>query len=455
VKARELVQIEKRLQLWLAHVFGGLGRRERIEALGNYLRGLLLEGERKSIEPMAQRLVNSSAETQAMRQRLQQAVTVAQWDERLVYERIAQQAEAHLPGIDAWVLDDTGFPKKGFKSVGVKRQYSGTMGRIDNCQVAASMHLASEQGGVCVGMRLYLAQDWAEDERRRDKTGVPEDVEFSEKWRLGLAMVDDAIAWGIEQRVVVADAAYGDCIEFREALDERDLGFIVGVTGTAVAWPPGVLPRPPPPRKKGSRQPTKWREPKKGKPLPLSTLAAALPASNWRKVTWKEGSKGPQSSRFAAIRIRTAAGHTNGKPPGDEQWLLCEWPRRQKQPSKLYLSNLPPRTSLKQLVYLAKLRWRIERDYQEMKGELGLDHFEGRGWKGFHHHAACVAAAHAFLALERARFSPEDSLDEEDQLERVPTHRAARAAALDWELPALLSADHRSGPARALANVIK
>src|SRR5579871_277102 len=445
--------MEKRLGLWLGTVFGGLGRRERVEALGNYLRGLLLEGERKTVDPIARRLVSDESEREAMRQRLQQALTVSQWDEKLVFERIALQAEAHLPGIDAWVLDDTGFPKKGFKSVGVKRQYSGTMGRIDNCQVAASLHLASEQGGVCIGMQLYLPIDWAEDDKRRDKTGIPAEVGFEEKWRIGVRMIDRALEWGLEKQVVVGDAAYGDCKEFRDALEDRGLHYIVGMTGTAVVWPPGVMPLPPPPKtKKKGHPPTRWRDPKKGAAVAMTDLAASLPASNWRKVTWRAGSRGPQSSRFAAIRVRTAHRHAMGDPPSDELWMLCEWPRRQKQPSKVYLSNLPAGTSLKRLVYFAKLRWRIERDYQEMKSELGLDHFEGRGWRGFHHHAACVAAAHAFLALERAHFPPEDS---EDQPQRLPTAHSARVAVGDWDLPALLPVRQRSGPAKTVADVIK
>lgn len=443
--------MERRLNEWLELVFGGLGRRERLEALGNYLRGLLLEGERKSIEPIAQRLVKSAGDAEAMRQRLQQAVTVAEWDERVVFGRLAQEAEQRLPGIDAWAIDDTGFPKKGFKSVGVQRQYSGTMGRIDNCQIATSLHLASEHGGVCVGSRLYLPRDWAEDEKRRKRAGIPADVEFNEKWRLALGLVDDLMSAGVTRRVVVADAGYGDCIDFRDGLVERGLQFLVGVTGTAVGWPPGVSPRPPPPKTKRGRPPTRWREPVKGKATALSEIAASLPTTAWRKVTWREGTRGPQSSRFAAVRIRTAHRHALGHAPSDELWLLCEWPRRQELPSKLYLSNLPLGTSLKKMVYLAKLRWRIERDYQEMKGEFGLDHFEGRRWAGFHHHVACVAAAHAFLALERARFPPQHSFEPE----RLPATPSAGTASRDWGLSAVLPRDLAPRRPNALADLIK
>lgn len=437
MKQRDLKRCESRLEEWMAEAFGGLGRRERREALGNYVLGLLLDGERKSIEPIAQRLVSDAAETQAMRQRMQQAVTVASWDSDVVFRRIAARAQRDIPELDAFVIDDTGFPKKGYKSVGVQRQYSGTMGRIDNCQVATSLHLASEHGGVCIGMRLYLPKEWASDPRRRAKAAIPDDVGFEEKWRIALRLLDAARSWDLEDRPVVADAGYGDCVEFREGLQKRGLHYVVGVTGTAVGWPPGVMPLPPPPRSRTSgRPPSRWLPPSNGEtPLPMSDIAAQLPAQSWKKVTWREGTRGPQSSRFAAIRIRTAHRHAQGAAPSDEMWLLCEWPRRQKQPSKLYLSNLPAKTSLKKLVYLAKLRWRIERDYQEMKSELGLDHFEGRGWRGFHHHIACVAAAHAFLAFERVRFPPQQRTP---QPPAVPAHAAARPPANARHVPALL-----------------
>ena len=241
MKQRDLKRCEVELEQWMSEVFEGLGRRERRDALGSYLLGLLLDGERKSIEPIAQRLVDDVGEIQAMRQRIQQAVTVAGWDEGVVFRRIAERAERDIPELDAFVIDDTGFPKKGYKSVGVQRQYSGTMGRIDNCQVATSLHLASEHGGVCVGMRLYLPKDWASDPKRRAKTGIPEEVGFEEKWRLALRLVDTARSWDLQDRPVVADSGYGDCVEFREGLEERGLHYVVGVTGTAVAWPPGVI----------------------------------------------------------------------------------------------------------------------------------------------------------------------------------------------------------------------
>lgn len=404
----ELRRVRKRLFEFLGFCFAGLGRLERREALSCYLQGLLLDGERKSMAPLAARLSPEAAEAEATRQRLQQAVNVAHWDDGVLYQRVAKRAETVLPGIDAYVIDDTGFPKKGKHSVGVQRQYSGTLGRVDNCQVATSLHLASEQGGVCIGARLFLPESWSEDAAKRKKTEIPDDVEHKPKWQIALDLLDRAQGWGLPPNAVLADAAYGDASEFRQGIRQRELDYVVGVTGTAVVWPPGQMPTPPSANKasRRGRPRTRWAD-GNAKVKTIGELAQSLPASAWRKVTWRTGSKGNQAGRFAAVRIRTAHRHRVGAPPGIEQWLLCEWPRGAKKPEKYYLSNLPEKTSRRRLVYLAKLRWRIERDYQEMKGELGLDHFEGRGWRGFHHHFACVAAAHAFLTMERVLFPPQ------------------------------------------------
>ncbi len=429
----QLKRIESRLERFLAYCFDGAGRRERVEALHQYLRGLLLDGERKSLAPVALRLANKPAEAEAVRQRLQQAIVVAEWNELELFRRVALRAADGLPGVDAWVLDDTGFPKKGRHSVGVQRQYSGTLGRIDNCQVATSLHLASEHGGVCIGMRLYLPNSWAEDQHRRAKGGVPDGVVFQPKWCNALSLIDDALRWGLKTRPIVGDAEFGDNRQFRQALIERGVHYILNAASHLVVWPPGVEPQPPPgPRGTVGRPPTRWRA-DGGVPLSIQKVAESLPASIWRTITWRQGSRGPQRGRFAAVRIRTAHRHREGHPPSNEQWLLCEWPRRADKPTTYWLSNLPKTTSLRTLVYLAKLRWRIERDYQEMKGELGLDHFEGRTWRGFHHHAACVAAAHAFLTLERVLFPPEPTAIAAN----VPASASARAANNDRALPDL------------------
>lgn len=390
-----------RLEKYLEYCFEGMGRLERRRALGNYLRGLLLDGERKSIEPVAARLVNSADEIQAMRQRLQQAVVVARWDEGELYRRVAERFDATVDGVEAFVIDDTGFAKKGKHSVGVQRQYSGTLGRVDNCQVATSLHLASPIGGACIGMQLYMPEGWTQDETRRRTAGVPDSLEFKTKLEISLQLLDRALGWGLPKRVVLADAGYGDNTDFREELAARDLPYVVGINGTQLVWTADDVCEPPVP----GRGRTRWTYP--DKPRSAKDLMASLPADSWRRSTWARGSQGPQSGRFASVRIRTAHNYARGAAPGQELWLLSEWPPNKPAPTKFWVARMPDSTPRKRLVRLAKLRWRIERDYQEMKGELGLDHFEGRTWQGFQHHCACVAAAHAFLALERARFPPE------------------------------------------------
>jgi SRSO17 transposase len=364
--------------------------------------GLLLDGERKSIEAMAGRLVDDVSEVDAMRQRLQQAAVVARWCDAEVFRRLALKLDVELPGVEALVVDDTGFAKKGTHSVGVARQYSGTLGRVDNCQVAVSLHLAGEAGSGCIGMRLYLPDEWTEDRPRMKTVGVPEDVGFEPKWQIALGQVDAALVAGVRKHVVLADAGYGDVGDFRAGLRERGLAYVVGVSGNHVVWPPGSNPEPPARNGAKGRLPTRYQD-AANPPIAIVKLAKKL---RYRKVSWREGSRGWQSSRFAAVRIRTAHRHLQCAPPGEEEWLLCEWPEGEKEPTKRWLSTLGPDTSLRALVRSAKLRWRVERDYQDLKGELGLDHYEGRTWRGFHHHATLCALAHGFLALQRALFPP-------------------------------------------------
>ena len=348
--------------------------------------------------PLASRVCDDPSDVEAVRQRIQEAVNVAQWDEKELYRRVAQRATKKLSSIDAWVIDDTGFPKKGKHSVGVQRQYSGTLGRIDNCQIATSLHLASQDAGICIGMRLYLPESWCKDRARRRKVGVPDDVVFRKKWELALDQIDTALGWSLAAKPILGDAAFGDCGEFRRSLKERQLQYVLAVSECTSVWPPNTRLEPPPPHNGRSGRPrTNWNAPDGETPLSVATLAAQLKS---RTIDWTTSKRG----RFAACRIRTAHRHRNGVPPGDDQWLVIEY--RNGAPAKFWFSNLPANTALKHLVYLAKLRWRIERDYQEMKGQLGLDHYEGRRWNGFHHHCACVAAAHAFLALHRALSPP-------------------------------------------------
>ena len=409
MKPRELKRLDRELTVYVDSLVAGMGRPERRQAMADYVTGLLLDGDRKSIEPIAGRLVDDVAEIQAMRQRLQQCVTVSPWSDEELWRRLAMKMEAELPDLEAWVVDDTGFPKKGSHSVGVQRQYSGTMGRKDNCQVAVSLHLAGERGSSCVGMQLYLPESWSSDRERCRAVGVPDDVPFRKKWEISLSQVDAAIAWGLARRVVLADAGYGDVTEFRDGLVARGLDYVVGINGVQVMWPPGAAPIPPPPTRpvgRGGKAPCRWKTGEQ-KPMTALSLALARGRTSCRTVSWREGSRGRQRSLFGCVRVCCAHHHLQGKPPGEEQWLLYEWPADEAEPTKFWLATLPAGVSLTQLVRLAKLRWRVERDYQEMKQEIGLDHFEGRGWRGFHHHATLCAVAHGFLALRRALFPPE------------------------------------------------
>jgi SRSO17 transposase len=409
---REITKLDGELREYVDSMVADMGRPERRRSMGWYLTGLLLDGERKSIEPMAARLVDDSREVQAMRQRLQECVTISTWSDAEMFARLARKLDSELPGVEALVVDDTGHPKKGKHSVGVARQYSGTLGRVDNCQIAVNLHLAGESVSGCIAYDLYLPEEWAQDPERRRKTGVPNEVLFRTKWQIALDQVDAALRVGVRKHVLLADAGYGDITEFRDALTERGITYVVGVNGQPHVWPPESNPQIQhrQPGTKG-RPRTRYRD-DEHPPVSIASLAARL---SYRKVTWREGSRGWQSSRFAAVRIRTAHRHLHCQPPSDEQWLLCEWPEGEPEPTKYWLSTLPKETSVKTLVRLAKLRWRVERDYQEMKQELGLDHYEGRTWRGFHHHATLCAVAHGFLALRRALFPPEeDQVDAAD-----------------------------------------
>jgi SRSO17 transposase len=440
MKPHELKKLDRELSAFIAEMTDAMGRPERRAAMGHYITGLLLDGERKSVQPMASRLVHDPAEADAMRQRLADCVSASRWSDSELLRRLALKFERDLPGNEAFVIDDTGFPKKGHLSVGVHRQYSGTLGRTENCQVATSLHVAGEHGSGCIGLRLYLPEAWTDDPKRCAAAGVPKDAEFNKKWQIALHLLDQALSWGIEKKPVLADSGYGEVTEFRDALVQRGLRYVVGVPGNHLIWPPGSNPRVPRRTGKAGRPRTQCRD---GESLPIQIckLVEGIPRARYKTVSWRSGSRGRMSSKFLVYRVRPAERHTKGRPPDEEQWLICGWAESEKAP-KFHLSNLPAGTSIKELIRILKLRWRVERDYQEMKGELGLDHFEGRTWRGFHHHATLCAVAHGFLALRRALFPPEQSevdapdgsappaADCADADRLVPAVRAARRRAL-------------------------
>jgi SRSO17 transposase len=396
-------RVDQALSEYLDYLTDGMGRPERRRSLGWYLTGLLLEGESKAIVSMARRLVDDEREVEAMRQRLQQCIVISDWADEEIRRRIAAKVERDLAP-EAFVFDDTGFPKKGHLSVGVARQYSGTLGRVDNCQVATSLHVATDETSVCLGMQLYLPEEWASDIARRRAAAVPDDVVFKRKWEIAIGLLDEALSWGLPPRLALADCGYGDSTEFRDELSARGCRYLVGLSGNQLVWPPGSNPRIPTPRPgQPGRRATRHRDGNR-KPRIVAEIAKAL---EYRTYACPDGRGGTKVGRFAFARLKLAERRTKGRPPSDEVWLIGEH-RPGNNEFKFYVSDLPATTTRRELVRLVKLRWRVERDYQELKGEVGLDHFEGRTWRGFHHHVTLCAAAHAFLALQRRLFPPED-----------------------------------------------
>jgi SRSO17 transposase len=306
----------------------------------------------------------------------------------------------------AWIVDDTGFVKKGVHSVGVVRQYCGQVGKQENCRVAVSLSLATEQASLPIAWRLYLPEIWAKDRKRREATGIPQGISFTTKPVIALQQIRKAVEEEVTTAPVLADAAYGNDSQFREELTELGLKYVVGVQKSTTVWRAGKTPLPAKRWNGVGRPPTLLRRDKQHQPISLKQLAESLSATTWRSISWREGTKQKLRSRFAALRVRVAhRDYWRSELPAEE-WLLIEWPTQESEPTKYWLATLPADTKLTALVKLAKHRWIIERDYEELKQELGLGHYEGRGWRGFHHHGTLCIAAYGFLVAERSRFSP-------------------------------------------------
>ncbi len=398
---------EARFSLYVEGLSACLGHADRVAPFRSYCTGLLLPGDRKSVEPMAARL--SPERTSAEHQSLLQFVGQSPWDAtgllRAVRAAVLPVMTARRP-IEAWIIDDTGFPKKGRHSVGVGRQYCGQLGKQDNCQVAVSLSVATSEASLPVAWQLYLPEAWAADPARRKTAKVPEAIGFQTKTEIAFDQIHAALAEGIARGVVLADAGYGNASGFRDRLADLDLEFVVGVSGPTTVWPPGMTPAVGPARGRG-RRPKRLRRGGDDAPVEqVAALAAGLPAEAWQTVRWRAGVAEALASRFAAVRVRPAQGDHRRSTPRPEHWLVAEWPIDEAAPTKFWLSNLPADTSIDRLVGLAKLRWLIERDYLELKQELGLGHYEGRGWPGFHHHGAICIAAYGFLVAERAAIPP-------------------------------------------------
>ena len=380
----------ERLKGFLDEMLVNLGRSERRQWGDVYVRGLLTTAGRKATASMATRV--SDGNVQAM----QQFIGQSPWPwEPLRKELAKRMAEALRPAA-AWAVDDTGFPKKGDHSVGVARQYTGTLGKIGNCQVAVSLHYATDDAAAPLDFALYLPEEWLEEERRQ-KAGIPKDVIFQPKWALALALIDRALAWEVPGGVIVADAGYGNNTEFRTGLTKRNLLFVVGIQNATTAWvDSGHLEASP----AGRRGRPRHKPLEVGAPISVLEISQGRPPELWRRVTWREGTKGPMTSRFAATRVLPSHSYQHGGVKEDTLWLLTEWPEAEAAPTKFWLANLPGDTSLLSLVRLAKIRWWIEQGYQQLKDELGMDHYEGRSWQGWHHHVTMTMLAFGFLTLE-------------------------------------------------------
>jgi SRSO17 transposase len=384
------------------------GHMDRRTPLQNYCKGLLLPGERKSVEPMAARLAPDNV--RRMHQSLHHLVADAPWNDD---EMLAEVRGQVLPSMQkhgtvvAWIVDDTGFPKQGKHSVGVARQYCGQVGKQDNCQAAVSLSVSTWNSSLPMAWRLYLPEVWCEDAERCRQAGVPEGVGFETKPEIALEQIRKALEQQVPVGVVLADAGYGKGTQFRTELTQLGLQYAVGIESNATVWEPGQGPLPAPVRKPGRGAPAKrLQRSADHQPISVKELAFGLPSSTWKEIGWRQGSEGTLRSRFAAVRVRPAHRDYKRTEPYPEEWLLIEWPKKESEPTKYWLSTLPVMTSLKALVKIAKHRWIIERDYEELKQELGLGHYEGRGWRGFHHHAVLCIAAYGFLVSERNRFSP-------------------------------------------------
>jgi SRSO17 transposase len=425
---KELQEFER----YLAHLGEGLGHADRRAGLRGYCTGLMAPLKRKSVEPMASHLAPSA--TRSRHQSLHHFVADSAWSDEEMLLRVAQWVVPAMDFQDGgwWIIDDTGFPKQGRHSVGVARQYCGMLGKQDNCQVAVSVTLACQAGSLPVAWRLYLPKEWAEDAPRREKAGVPQNLAFVTKPAIALAQIERLMEQGAPRHCVLADAGYGIDTAFRERLSELGVPYVVGVTGQATVWPPGHAPLAPAPYSGRGNVPSLQRlgEAKRQRPLSVKELAFELDAAQWQTLEWREGTSFTLRSRFARVRVHAAHRDQQRSQLRPQEWLLIEWPEGHKEPMKYWLSTLGVDVPLQRMVLEAKMRWRIERDYQDLKQELGLGHYEGRGWRGFHHHASLSIAAYGFLMAQQLRHPEGTGKKNAARIEEpaLPTHYKPRGS---------------------------
>ena len=375
-----------RFSAYLDALASEIGHAARVGPMRDYCTGLLLPCERKSVEPMA--AATAPGQASAQHQSLLHFIAKGAWSDAAVLAKVREIVLPRIEGhgaIEAWIVDDTGFPKYGAHSVGVSHQYCGQVGKQTNCQIAVSLSLANHHASLPVAYQLYLTEGWAKDAERRKVAGIPEDIEFTTKPKMALQQIEWACKVGLPRGVVLMDSAYGSDLSFRKRMTELELTYSVAVrdrTLVAKAVP-------------------------NAEPVGAVVLAKSLPQRDWRTIVWRNGTNAPLKSRFQRVRVRAAGDGTGDNEP--VEWLLIEWPKGEKEPTKFWLSTLPAETPLERMVDITMMRWRIERDYHDLKQEVGLGHFEGRGWRGFHHHATMCIAAYGFLVSERGAFPPSGS----------------------------------------------
>jgi SRSO17 transposase len=404
---RRFTRSESRFAAYVEGLASVIGHKDRERPLRDYCAGLMLPGERKSVEPIA--AVTAPARVAAQHQSLLHFVGEGRWsDERVlakVREMVLPKIERRGP-IEAWIIDDTGLPKKGRHSVGVARQYCGQLGKEDNCQVAVSLSIANDHASLPVAHRLYLPQEWTNDSARLRKVGVPEDLGFKTKPEIALEQLRWACEAGLPRGTVLMDAGYGNNSDLRANIGALGLTYVAGILSNTTVWAFGTGPLPPKIWSGRGRPPKRLRRDAAHWPVSVKELALGLPKRAWRTIAWRQGSAQTLSSRFARVRVQAARRDDRRRQTRPVEWLLLEWPKGENEPTKYWLSTLPADITFNRLVYFTKLRWRIERDYQELKQEVGLGHFEGRGWRGFHHHATLCIAAYGFLISERETIPP-------------------------------------------------
>lgn len=390
--------VESRFERYADAMVQALGHADRHVPARWYLRGLMLPGQRKSVEPMAARV--HPQDVPSAHQSMHHLVADSQWSDVALLGAVAGEVVPVLSeGGTAhcfWIVDDTGYRKYGSHSVGVARQYCGHLGKTENCQVAVSLSLATAEGSLPLAYRLYLPREWTCDRKRCERAGVPKHITFATKGQLAREQIEAALAAGIPRGTVLMDAGYGDEAALRDWLSAHGLTYAVGIKPNTTVWwaehqPAAAV------KNTGGRPRTRVRRDEKHQPISVYELAWALPAASYRTISWREGTNATLRSRIARVRVSAAQANRARM----QEWLLIEWPEGEAEPTHYFLSTLPEDIAFKDLVAVVKMRWRIERDYLELKQEVGLSHYEGRNWRGFHHHASLCIAAYGFLMLER------------------------------------------------------